>query len=384
MLKRLYVDNYKCCTNFELRLGSLNLLLGGNGTGKTTVFEALRAIRLFAGLGGKSEHCFAASTLTKWQTVRQQTFEIEVAGADGDYLYRLIIAFDQNDLSTVQEESLRLNDAALIRFESGNVKLAAADAHSELSYPLEPSQSALALVPQSKAYEKIAWFRQFLNALIAVQINPGYGVMDSRSEREELFLNSNSSNFASWYRHISENQGMAIKISQQISEVLDGFEHFEFERLGETWRGLKVAFAAPTNGRRRIEYRFHELSDGQRALIVLYTLVIYASETGAILCIDEPENFLALPEIQPWLIYLFDLCNQQRQEQNGGQKQGSEKQLQAILISHHPELINYLAVSNGIWFSRENHGQVRTKRIANEVAGGLPISELVARGWIHG
>jgi len=41
MLKRLYVDNFRCLVNFELRLDRVNLLLGENGTGKTSVFDVL-------------------------------------------------------------------------------------------------------------------------------------------------------------------------------------------------------------------------------------------------------------------------------------------------------------------------------------------------------
>ncbi len=36
MIKRLYVDNYKCLVNFELPLQDLTLLLGPNGVGKTS------------------------------------------------------------------------------------------------------------------------------------------------------------------------------------------------------------------------------------------------------------------------------------------------------------------------------------------------------------
>ncbi|HBE31624.1 MAG TPA: ATPase, partial [Cyanobacteria bacterium UBA11368] len=85
-----------------------------------------------------------------------------------------------------------------------------------------------------------------------------------------------------------------------------------------------------------------------------------------------PENFLALPEIQPWLIQLYDLC--------------SERKLQALLISHHPELINYLLASPiGYWFERQSNAPVRVKAISNEVGenSGLPVSELIARGWLN-
>ena len=45
MLTRLYADNFRCLTNFELRLDETNVLLGPNGTGKTSVLDALRRMQ---------------------------------------------------------------------------------------------------------------------------------------------------------------------------------------------------------------------------------------------------------------------------------------------------------------------------------------------------
>ncbi|MCE2717734.1 MAG: AAA family ATPase [Dolichospermum sp.] len=119
-------------------------------------------------------------------------------------------------------------------------------------------------------------------------------------------------------------------------------------------------------------YGFNELSDGQKTLIALYTLIYCTQDEDYTLCIHEPENFLALPEIQPWLIELYDFC--------------ADKKLQALLISHHPELINYLLASPiGYWFERQSNSPARVRKITNEESdhSGLPISELIARGWLH-
>ena len=45
MLKRFYADNFRCLTNFELKLDEANVLLGANGTGKTSVLSVLRKIQ---------------------------------------------------------------------------------------------------------------------------------------------------------------------------------------------------------------------------------------------------------------------------------------------------------------------------------------------------
>jgi predicted ATPase len=189
------------------------------------------------------------------------------------------------------------------------------------------------------------------------------------SEQEQQLLAPDSSNFVSWYKHVSLDQGLSTDLNNTLPEVLDGFAHLKFVSLGESYQGLDIRFHDASNGKKEpIGYTFKELSDGQRALIALYALLVYAKRERYILCLDEPENFLALPEIQPWLIKMYDLCNEGR--------------MQALIISHHPEMINYLATESGIWFERVDNGPVTAQPVVDEADTGLPISELVARGWI--
>ena len=73
MLKRIYVNNFRCLVNFDLTVDSLNLFLGSNGSGKTTVFEVLRKLQKFI-LGDQAfqreyrvSDLFASKDLTRWQ-----------------------------------------------------------------------------------------------------------------------------------------------------------------------------------------------------------------------------------------------------------------------------------------------------------------------------
>ena len=100
-------------------------------------------------------------------------------------------------------------------------------------------------------------------------------------------------------------------------------------------------------GGERYELRFGELSDGQRALIALYALIHLAAGQGYTLFLDEPDNYVALPEIQPWLRELENVCG--------------ETVLQAVLSSHHPELIDYLGSENSCMFQP---GKIRCRHRA--------------------
>jgi len=113
-------------------------------------------------------------------------------------------------------------------------------------------------------------------------------------------------------------------------------------------------------------FRFDELSDGQRALIALYVLRWAVAGPGKTLVLDEPDNYVSLREIQPWLTEMTDLALGK-----GGP--------QLWIISHHPEVLNLLATDYGARFFREGAGPTRVERF--KPAEGIDAAETVARGW---
>jgi len=144
MLKRIYIDNFRCLVNFELSVDSINLFLGTNGAGKTTVFEVLRKIQAFVSGDGKVDAIFKSVDCTRWQTSPIQSFELEIEGNGGMYKYELAIEHDEKGLrARVQHERLWFDNQPLLKFESGEVQLYR-DNHSEgPRYPFDWSQSML-------------------------------------------------------------------------------------------------------------------------------------------------------------------------------------------------------------------------------------------------
>jgi len=370
MLKRLYINNFRCLVNFEITFDSIHLLLGSNGVGKSTIFEVLRKIQSFISGDQKVNKIFQDSDYTRWQNAATQSFELEVSGNAGIYKYELGVSHHQGK-SRVEYERLWFDQKPLLKFELGEVQLYR-DNHSEgPAYSFDWSQSMISLLTPRNDNTKLTWFKERIERLIIVQIIPC--LMGDESQQESVRLSPHMENYVSWYRYLSEDQGKVTELNSILKGVLEGFSHFKFNRVSEQILVLKLHFNSDTNYSNSVEYRFKELSDGQKVLIALYTLLHSVKSEDYTILIDEPENFLALPEIQPWLVELYDLCSRQ--------------QLQALLISHHPELINYLLASPiGYWFERQSNAPVRVKRISNEEAkdSGLPMSELIARGWLSG
>lgn len=370
MITEIYINNYKCLVNFTVNLNRTALFLGTNGAGKSTVIELLAKLQRFLAGDERVGEIFHTDTLTKWQTTSIQRVELKLSVDNGTYHYQLAVKHDAaNRRCRVETESLTLNGKALFEFEHGTARLYRDDFSPGPEYPFDWSQSGLATLQKRPENTFLTFFKEWMSGMIIVRPNPP--VIGGESLREETLLSLDASNFASWYRNISqEHQATVFELTTCLRDTIDGFHSFKFSQVGEEAKSLLVGFVQGEHDRVPTYYRFGELSDGQRLLILLYALLHFIRDKRFCLCIDEPENYLALPEIQPWLVALYDAC----QEQNG----------QSLIISHHPEVINYLASGSGYWFEREPNAPARIKRIEEIDETGLKISELVVRGWING
>jgi len=348
----------------------LTLLLGPNGVGKTAVLNVIHALRkLLSGevkiTGNKDEEIFHTSTLTRWQLVDTQVFELDVMLDDLAFRYRLEIGHERSGRqATVRLERLDCQGKPLFSFKRGEVQLYTDDHTAGPRFPSKYDESPLARVAAGPSNTKLTKFLDYARGIVICGLQPAHFATESVSE--DRMLDRNAGNFPAWYRHgLLERPEFLPGLSRSLMEVIDGFESLRMEKVGVDAHALKVVFVRDL---KRYELRFDELSDGQRALIVLYSLLHIAPGQRYTLLLDEPDNYVALPEIQPWLIELADSCGAAIP--------------QAVLCSHHPELIDYLGGDRGVLLKRESSGVTKVSSARQLVVdGGLKLSELIARGW---
>jgi hypothetical protein len=368
MIKKIYIDNYKCLVNLELAFNQINLFLGPNGAGKSTIFEVLGKLQSFITGESKVTSLFKYTDCCRWQNLNLQKFEIEYDHPEGLYKYELAIEHsEEGNKARVKYEQLSFDGKLLLKFKDGDVQLYRINHTPGPVYNFDWTQSAVASIFERPETKQLMWFKEQIGGMVIAQIIPG--TISEISDQEDHLPMIHFENFVSWYRFLSQDQGLINRLQNVLKDVLPQFDSFRFEQYSNQRRLLKVVFRDEKQNS-LIPYSFSELSDGQRMLIVLYALLEVSQEKGYTICLDEPENFLALPEIQPWLVKLYDLC--------------MEDKFQALLISHHPELINYLLASPvGLWLERPDNNATRVKPIRTEKNGGLSIAELIARGWLH-
>lgn len=215
---------------------------------------------------------------------------------------------------------------------------------------------------------RLTRFLEFMRGMLVCGLNPRGMVSESSSE--DVILARDGRNFVGWYRHLmQERQHLAPDYVEAMRSVLDGLRGFRLEKVGVDTRALSGVFGETDEAH---EFRFHELSDGQRTLATLYAITTLTAGQGTALFIDEPVNYVGLREIQPWLAGLADAC-------------GSEVP-QAVLCSHHPEVIDYLGADRGVLLWRDGTGPTRVESPTgglDTLTDGTPLrlSQLMARGW---
>lgn len=399
MITRLHVDNFRTLVNFDLSLGAKQLLLGPNGSGKSTVWEVLSTLRAFLADQRKADELFHPGTLTRWRTTPEQAFVLTLDRDGSTYEYKLVVEhrepgapwrwraagelfegghegvnFNRSDVSRsrVLSEVLSVDDRPVFEYTMGEVHLFSDDYTPGPHYPFDWARSAIATILPRHDNKQLSWFLERVRDIYCTRIEPSR--MNPVASTEERFPTSDLSNFAAWFRHLHQSDGARSgRYMHALGTVIDGLDTIILEQVGQNARVLQARFRpVPDESTRLLDavppvFSFSELSDGQRALAALYALLHFVLDTGGTLCIDEPDNFISIEEIQPWLHEALD-----RVDDRGGQ---------LILISHHPELLDNLAVDCGIQFSREGCGPVRVKPFAGIPDSTLPPSEQIARGW---
>ena len=370
MITRLYANNFRCLVAFEVKFDSFGVLCGPNGSGKSSVFDALKLIRDLgtseASLGGDGPQDIRQLEFTNWLDSTTQEFELSVQTAGHEFEYRLHIEQLHGDVKPrIIQENATCDGRHLFSRDLEGVSFARRDG-SQAGFPLDWRQAALGAIQPSGSLSEIQILQEALAKILILRPSPRSMEAESRSETRQpsLYL----SNILSWYRSLSQEQDWTDALRDSLQNVWPDFKSFRLVDVGLNAKTLQLRFDAG-NGHSAEPYFFHQLSDGEKALVGLY-MVRAAMETNAasIIVIDEPDNYVGLPELQPWVLAMRELLDAEHQ---------------AILISHHPEVLADASEEYGTYLWRDNHTSP-TRSGPLKVPEGLSAGEAMARGWIGG
>src|SRR6266853_3345748 len=338
MITRLYANNFRCLVAFKSEFDSFGVVCGPNGAGKSSVFDAVRLIRNLATgdglLGGEGDRDIPRLEFANWLHSTVQEFELGVTSEGHGFEY--IIHIEQKadfekprfikERATCDGRSLFERDLEGVRFQKAD--------GSQTGFPLDWRQAALAAIQPTGSQREIAILQEAIARLLVLRPNPRGMEPESKAEvkRPDLYMG----NLTSWYRSLSNDLDRAVALRDLLQDVWPDLQSLVLEDVGLNTKAFQLRF----EGMKEPLF-FSQLSDGEKALIGLY-MVRVALATGAAqtVLIDEPDNYVGLPELQPWVLSLRELLDEDHQ---------------AILISHHPEILSSAGETAGRYLWRENH-----------------------------
>ena len=363
MIDYLYINNYNSFINFRIDFDNKSLLIGKNGAGKTNLLLVAAALKTFIlGNGSTVGRLFMPTSTTRWMKSDIQTFEMGIHENDNRFVYRLEVQHENKGViqSKVLLEKLTVNDKDILTVREGHGRIQ--DGVENKEFLLDQTLSTI--LTAGFVNNKIQSFVNAIQKIIFCMPDPRR--MQDNVENDIYWPSLDFSNFASSYLGVSMMFPEVLgKVSEAMKSVNPSFvrAHIHPDSFGKKMLYFDYLYKDIP-----VLFRFSELSDGERMIFVMYTLLYGYISNGFTLLLDEPDNYLSTREIQPWCMLL------ERELENKGQ---------CIIVSHNPEMIDYMADTDGIWLSRLASGEsVVIENPYKEAAKNnlIPYSKLIARG----
>jgi predicted ATPase len=361
MLKRIHVHNFVTFVNFEWRPPPSCVLVGENGAGKSALLEVLRLLQAIVVDGRTIDDLGAVSSRTAWLGQAEQTIEVEVDYEGNHAIYRLEVHHEAGR-GALREKLTSGAGEVLYQADAGRVELFGDKPTTtpRTTIPFDRRRSFLAALEERPDNTRVIAFRRALASMWLMKPDPLR--LGATADEESVFLKSDMSNFASWYRKVSsEDPDAADALRADLRRALTGFVTLRFEPISPEVKDLRVRFSF---GDKTHELGWRMLSDGQRLLIALFGMLRFGLRRAGFIALDECENYVAPREIQPWFQAVVDAAAEGKQ--------------QLLVVSHHPDSINYLAADAvwRLWRDRQG-GHTRIARLEPDLGVGETAYDLV-------
>ena len=365
VIRRFYIHNFKCLENFELPISGLPsaLLIGNNGTGKTTVGLALEVLQKIARRKNRVGELVKPNDFSRGRSDVPMRFEIEIELQSRIYAYSIAFDFPEGfkELRVLDEKLLVDGKPAYIR-ELARINVARAGRENEASFSLDWHLVALPTIQEQSPQDPLFVFKQCLARMLILRPVPS--LINGNSTEETLEPDLPVRDFGAWFAGLLAHAPSAYsRIDEYLKQIMPDLKDIKNPLIGKDSRSLFVQF---TNNKGILSLPFEDLSDGEKCFMIC-ALVLAANEAyGPLICFwDEPDNYLALSEVGHFVIAL------RKAFQSGSQ---------FIATSHNPEAIRSFSDENTFVLHRNNHLEPAMVRRLNELQVKGDLVGAIIRG----
>jgi predicted ATPase len=369
VIRRLYVNNFRCLENFDLRLAGQKsaLLIGRNGSGKTAVGLALEVLQRIARGTNRVDDLIKPKDFHLGRTDAPMRFEIELELQAKVYEYG--IAFESHKGSKelrVLEEKLLVDGQPVYTRAQAEVHLARKVwEQEEVRFDITWHLVALSIIQERSPLDPLFTFKQWLARMLILRPMPALIRGDSNQDTLEPSLQV--TDFGSWFSGLLASAPAAYgNINEHLKLVMPDLIDIKNPMVGKDSRNLVVQFA---NGQGSVSIPFEDLSDGEKCFMICAMVLAANHAYGPLLCFwDEPDNYLALDEVGHFVMALRKAFHL------GGQ---------FIATSHNPEAIRRFSDENTLVLYRNNHLEPTIVRPLSELQVSGDLINALIRGDVE-
>lgn len=339
MIKRFYINNFRCLQNFELPISGIPsaLLIGKNGAGKSTVGLALTVLQKIARGTNRVRDLVSAEDFTRGRESVLIRFEIEIEVNGDTYAYDLALELpDGFKEMRVAEESLHHNGTPVFARHTGQVTLAR-DSNPDSKFIVDWHLVALPVIQVQSEWDPIQVLKKWLARMLI--LGPIPQLIGGDSDDDTLEPVKSCVNFADWFTGLMTHSPSAYsRVDQYMRQLLTDFKDIKNPNVGKNSRSLIVQFERDNT---TLNLDFEELSDGEKCFFICAVVLASNDAYGPLFCFwDEPDNYLSLSETGHFVMEL------RRSFQSGGQ---------FLATSHNPEAIRRFSAENTFYLQRKSH-----------------------------
>jgi predicted ATPase len=372
MIEELYIHNFRCFENFKLDLRKHQscLLIGKNGTGKSTVLHALDVLRELCNDTGTLGKLIQEGDFTQGRTNVPITFRISLKLKERSFRYRILFDFPERfSQARIVEEELVVNERIVFSREKADVSLP-----NGTTFGLDWHVPVLRVINGNPNEPAIREVKEFLGTMILV--NPIPDLMSSVDSGTGFApdglhsLETNASNFVSLLNDLLVKTPEVYPVLKDyVSQFIPELDAFHNKRLGEYSKQLSVSFRKENTQEKRFSLSFDQLSSGEKCFF-LSGLIVAANTVGpGVFCLwDEPDNHLSIDEVGHFVLGLRRMSNH-----NKGQ---------LLVTSHHSETIRKFSDDNTLVLKRASRFEPTTVGPLSELKYDGDLIDALIRGEI--
>lgn len=351
MIKRIHIHNFCCFENFELALEDRHsaLLIGKNGSGKSTVRRALAVLQAIARGTSRVGELVKDRDFFLARADAPMRFELDVQLDGRSYQYRLALELPSGlrELQ-VQEEQFIVDGEAAYTRKAPLVTLTKQGKDS--SFVMDLHTIALPIVHEQSDRDPLLRFKQWLAR--SVLLAPIPALIGGDSTGETLEPTHDGRNLGAWFAGMVAYAPSAYATMQEYlkENVLPDFHELRNPLVGTETRSLSVEFRK--NGA-SFSLPIGALSDGEKCFFLCAMILAANRAYGPLFCFwDEPDSHLSLTEVGQFVMAL---------------RRGFEAGGQIIMTSHNPEAIRSFSDENTFILFRRSHLEPTRARLLADV-----------------